>query len=166
MSSPRMKPTDLFGAMEGLSRGVNLADSVGFTVSADGTRLAAPGNSQTADQIGNFTYLYGKGTNTPYFAASNFATPIPTASSPIRFGNTGRNRFRGPGRAGIDFNLLKNFAVTEKFTVQFRAEAQNLTNTPQFARANTTLNDPNFGRVTGTTNVGPRNIQLGLRIQF
>ncbi|MFM8273205.1 MAG: M61 family metallopeptidase [Gemmata sp.] len=30
------KPTDLFGAMEGLSRGVNLADSVGFTVSADG----------------------------------------------------------------------------------------------------------------------------------
>ena len=54
----------------------------------------------------------------------------------------------------------------EAVKAQFRAEMFNSTNTPQFARANTTVNDPNFGRVTGTTNVGPRNIQLGLRIQF
>ena len=30
------KPTDLFGSMEGLSKGVNLSDSVGFQVGADG----------------------------------------------------------------------------------------------------------------------------------
>ena len=30
------KPTDLFATMEGLAKGVNLADSVGFAVSADG----------------------------------------------------------------------------------------------------------------------------------
>ena len=42
----------------------------------------------------------------------------------------------------------------------------NMTNTPQFARAITTFGSPDFGRVTGTTNVGPRNIQLGIRIQF
>ena len=67
------------------SGGVAVCHAVS-SVTADGTRLAAPGNIQTADQIGNFTYLYGKGTNTPYFAASNFATPIPTASSPRRRG--------------------------------------------------------------------------------
>lgn len=54
----------------------------------------------------------------------------------------------------------------ERFKVQFRAEMFNLTNTPQFGRANTDISSPNFGVVTSTTNVGPRNVQLGLRIQF
>ncbi|MBI2687825.1 MAG: TonB-dependent receptor [Acidobacteria bacterium] len=135
-----------------------------FTVTADGTRLASSGNLQTADQIGNFTYLYGKGTNTPYFAASNFATPIPTASSPIRFGTTGRNRFRGPGRAGVDFNLLKNFAITEKITVQFRAEAQNLTNTPQFSNPSANVDGGNFGLITGAS--GERQLRFGVRASF
>ncbi len=136
-----------------------------FNVSADGTRLAAPGNIQTADQIGEFKYLYGKGTNTPYFAPTGqFATPIPTASSPIRFGTTGRNRFRGPGRAGIDFNLLKNFAVTERFTVQFRAEAQNLTNTPQFGNPSANVDGGNFGLITSAS--GERQLRFGVRASF
>jgi hypothetical protein len=134
-----------------------------FNVTADGTRLAAPGNLQTADQIGEFTYLRGKGTNTPYFAASNFATPTP-AGAPIRFGTTGRNRFRGPGRTGLDFNLLKNFAVTERFTVQFRAEAQNLTNTPQFGNPAANVDGGNFGLVTSAD--AERQLRFGVRASF
>ena len=65
-----------------------------------------------------------------------------------------------------DFAILKNFRFLERVKAQFRAEMFNMTNTPQFARANTTWGSSDFGRVTGTTNVGPRNIQLGLRIQF
>ncbi|MFN9892374.1 MAG: hypothetical protein ACK58M_03970, partial [Acidobacteriota bacterium] len=61
---------------------------------------------------------------------------------------------------------LKNFRWGENWKAQFRAEMFNFTNTPQFGRANTNMADPNFGVVTGTTNVGPRNIQLGVRIQF
>jgi hypothetical protein len=137
---------------------------VPFTVTASGTRLASTGNLQTADQIGDFTYLYGKGTNTPYFAASGFATPIPTATSPIRFGTTGRNRFRGPGRAGLDFNLLKNFAVTERFSVQFRAEAQNLTNTPQFGNPSANVDGGNFGLITSAS--GERQVRFGVRASF
>ncbi len=137
-----------------------------FTMVADGTRLASAGNQQTADQIGEFKYLNGKGTNTPYFAASNFATPIPTASSPIRFGTTGRNRFRGPGRAGLDFNLLKNFEITEKLNVQFRAEAQNLTNTPWFSNPGNNVDGGNFGLVTGTNLLSERQIRFGVRVAF
>ena len=74
----------------------------------------------------------------------------------IRFGPTNH----------ADFAILKNFRFLERFKAQFRAEMFNMTNTPQFARANTTFGSPDFGRVTGTTNVGPRNIQMGLRIQF
>lgn len=65
-----------------------------------------------------------------------------------------------------DFAILKNFQIVERLKAQFRAEMFNMTNTPQFGRAGTTLGNADFGRVSGTTNVGPRNIQLGLRVQF
>jgi hypothetical protein len=65
-----------------------------------------------------------------------------------------------------DFAVLKNFRWGESMKAQFRGEMFNVTNTPQFGRANTTFGSGEFGRVSGTTNVGPRNIQLGLRIQF
>jgi hypothetical protein len=71
----------------------------------------------------------------------------------------------GPAKHA-DFAILKNFRFAESWRAQFRAEMFNMTNTPQFGRANTDISSGDFGRVGGTTNVGPRNIQLGLRIQF
>jgi hypothetical protein len=71
----------------------------------------------------------------------------------------------GPTRHA-DLAILKNFRFGERVRAQFRGEMFNMTNTPQFGRANTTLGGGGFGTVSGTTNVGPRNIQLGLRIQF
>ncbi|MEX2261251.1 MAG: carboxypeptidase regulatory-like domain-containing protein [Bryobacteraceae bacterium] len=65
-----------------------------------------------------------------------------------------------------DLAVMKNFRWGERMRIQFRGEFFNLTNTPQFGRANTTLGNPVIGQVTGTTNVGPRNTQLGVRIQF
>jgi len=65
-----------------------------------------------------------------------------------------------------DLAILKNFRWGERWKAQFRAEMFNFTNTPQFGRANTTVGSGAFGTVTGTTNVGPRNVQLGLRLQF
>ena len=136
-----------------------------FNVTADATRLNAPGNIQTADQIGDFTYLNGAGTDTPYFAASSFATPTP-AGGAIRFGTTGRNRFRGPGRAVLDFNLRKEFVVTERLSVQFRAEAQNLTNTPWFSNPSANVDGANFGLITGTNSLSERQIRFGVRVSF
>jgi hypothetical protein len=74
----------------------------------------------------------------------------------IRFGRT----------AHADVAILKNFRFSERFRLQFRGEMFNMTNTPQFGRANTDLASGAFGTVTGTTNVGPRNVQLGLRLNF
>jgi len=71
----------------------------------------------------------------------------------------------GPTKHG-DLAILKNFRWGESWKAQFRAEMFNFTNTPQFGRANTDISSGDFGRVGGTTNVGPRNVQLGLRIQF
>jgi len=91
-----------------------------------------------------------------------------TAPANFTMGNLTRwvpNIRFGPTRHA-DFAILKNFRFFETWKAQFRAEMFNMTNTPQFGRANTTFGANDFGRVSGTTNVGPRNIQLGLRIQF
>ncbi|MDZ4802277.1 MAG: carboxypeptidase regulatory-like domain-containing protein [Bryobacteraceae bacterium] len=71
----------------------------------------------------------------------------------------------GPTRHA-DVAILKNFRFLETWKAQLRGEFFNITNTPQFGRANTDISSGDFGRVSGTTNVGPRNVQVGLRIQF
>jgi hypothetical protein len=35
-----------------------------------------------------------------------------------------------------------------------------------YGRANTTVGNSNFGKVTGTYNVGPRTLQMGMRLSF
>ena len=134
-----------------------------FTISADGTRLAAPGNLQTADLVGTLNILGGAGTNTPYFAASNFATPTP-AGAPIRFGTTGRNTVRAPGVIGLDANLIKTFALTERIALQFRLEAANVTNHPRFGTPGSNVDGGNFGIITSAG--GERQLRYGVRLAF
>lgn len=102
----------------------------------------------------------------------------PTAG---KFGNAGRNIFRGPGYRNWDFSLVKTFKINERFNAQFRAEFFNLLNHPNFANPailfNNDLSVPDtFGLVTATPDVaganpvigtgGPRNIQFGLKLRF
>jgi len=41
-----------------------------------------------------------------------------------------------------------------------------LTNTPQFSWPDTAFGSTTFGVVSGTMNVGPRNVQFGLKVDF
>jgi hypothetical protein len=67
----------------------------------------------------------------------------------------------------IDFSTFKNFTVREKYKLQFRAEAFNLTNTPTFEVPNSIFGTPTFGQVTATAFFPhPRVVQFGLRMQF
>ncbi len=64
-----------------------------------------------------------------------------------------------------DFALMKNFRYRERLRIQFRGEFFNVTNTPQFGRADTNLASGSFGSVSGTINP-PRNVQAALKIEF
>jgi hypothetical protein len=68
------------------------------------------------------------------------------------FGNSGRNSLAGPGLAQLDLTLSKRFALTERFNMEFRAEAYNILNHTNFANpANVRLSAgiPAGGRFPG-----------------
>ena len=98
-----------------------------------------------------------------------FNTAAVSAAAPFTIGNAPRwipNVRFGPTR-NLDFSVAKTWALFEKAKLQFRAESFNLTNTPQFGRASTTVGAGDFGRVSGTApGVTPRNIQGVLRLSF
>jgi outer membrane receptor protein involved in Fe transport len=80
-------------------------------------------------------------------------------------GNLGRNTFVGPGYWAADMSIFKNFRISERSHLQFRAEAFNIFNHTNFLVGdNTSLHDPFFG-IAGGTNP-PRNLQLGLKLSF
>ena len=91
------------------------------------------------------------------------AVTNPTPGTPGSVGLQTNNR---PGQRNVDFSLFKDITFTERFKVQFRAEAFNIANTPQWDRPNVTQGEPNFGVITGTQANSQRHIQFALRFMF
>ena len=65
----------------------------------------------------------------------------------------------------MDLSLQKNIRIVRELIAQFRAEAFNLTNTPQFAPPNTAFGNANFCVITAQQNQ-PRAIQFALKLQY
>lgn len=133
-----------------------------FTVVASGAALNAPGNTQTADQVKSHVDRPGQvGPGTFYYDPTAFAAP----KDPGRFGTTGRNLMRNPGLFNTDLSLFRNFPITERATLSFRAEFFNLPNSPHFGGpASTNVTNPNFMRILSA--YGERQIRFGLRLGF
>ena len=72
---------------------------------------------------------------------------------------------RGDRLIQLDMSLIKNFPITESKTVEFRAQAFNLTNTPSFAAPNGSVNLAAGGSITATRNQ-PRLFEFGLKFSF
>jgi len=94
-----------------------------------------------------------------WFDPSAFAFPARGT-----FGNAGRNIVTGPGYQNINVSLIKNTALSETLNLQFRAEAFNLFNHPNFNLPDNFLGSPTFGQITSAHE--PRHIQFGLKLLF
>jgi hypothetical protein len=95
------------------------------------------------------------------------AFTLPAAGT---FGNLGRGVFRGPGLADVDLSVLKSTSITEKVSLQFRAEFFNLLNhsnlgTPNAIVFSGTAISPSAGLITSTVTTS-RQIQFGLKLIF
>jgi hypothetical protein len=88
-----------------------------------------------------------------------------TFVGPLGYGNAGVGMIDSPAQRTWDFSLFKQFRLKESHHIQFRCEAFNFLNTPQFAGPDATLGDAAFGRITGTT-IDNREIQFALKYSF
>ena len=73
---------------------------------------------------------------------------------------------RNPNRPQMSLSLSRRIALTERYTMQFKAEAFNAFNTPIRPGPNTNFTSVDFGKLPTTQNNFPRNIQLSLRFLF
>ena len=85
-------------------------------------------------------------------------------NEPFTFGDAGKNILVGPGTIGWDFSLFKNIRISEKYGVQFRAEAFNFPNHPNFQFPNAQVGNRNFGVISVAR--AQRIMQLGVKFVF
>ena len=165
------------------------ANSIFFARSALPTDLVLQDSLDRPDVVpGQPLYLYGS--EFPGGKSINGAAfSIPPNGLA---GDLGRNVLRGLGAWQIDFSLHRDFPVSERLSLQLRAEAFNIFNHPNFANPSdgdtparlTFAPGPGFGSATetlanglGPSNVlgqlsslfqigGPRSMQLALRLRF
>lgn len=80
-------------------------------------------------------------TNRTFFTGVFATPPINSSNVYIRPGDLGRNAFSGPGYNTVDLGIFKGFHITERVVAEFRAQAYNLFNTPQFNNPDTNIRD-------------------------
>ena len=84
---------------------------------------------------------------------------------PKGYGNAGVALFDAPAQKTWDFALFKEFPMGEERRLQFRYEAFNLLNTPQFGAPSRILGGADFGRISSTV-INNREMQFGLKFYF
>lgn len=80
-------------------------------------------------------------------------------------GTAARTSIQLPGFANWDVGIYKNTSIGERFRIQFRFDMFNALNHTQFGGPDMNWSSANFGKIGGLR-VGPRNIQLGLKLYF
>jgi hypothetical protein len=104
-----------------------------------------------------------------------FADPdaaVGAFENPYGFVMGSRNNLRGPGFFNLDLAVSKNFPISERMGLKFRAEAYNALNHTNFglpgggaAGSGANINSVNFGRISSTANAA-REMQFSLSLEF
>ena len=174
--------TGIWQASSGLpfnvTDGIDLSNQLGITTTPrpnynpNGAAFSANGVSYPACN------------NTPIIGSASLWFN-PTCFSPQAYGtlgNLGREALWGPGLTSVDMALLKTTKITEKVTMQFRAEVFNLFNHTNLSLpvasvftgtanpTNTLFSGINYNTATAgqilTAAVPSREIQFGLKLVF
>ena len=134
----------------------NLTGISYVTQRADATGIA-PGSN-----YGNITPgqdFSGANTSRYWFNPQAFS-----ATLPLKFGTSGRDIITAPSWTNFDISAFKNFAITERTTLQFRAEAFNAFNYVKFFPPDMSVVSPTFATLQSADR--PRVMQLALRLTF
>jgi TonB-dependent receptor-like protein len=147
-------------------------------VQGNANNLNAPGSGQMPDLVkpnvqifdDNLKGALPTGANPAsyqYFDRAAFAAVNIPAGQPQRFGTAGRNILRGPGFFNTDLSVFRTIGITEGINLQFRAEALNALNHPNFGNPGADVsNQGQFGYITTLVGQPSRIFRLGARVSF
>ena len=165
----------------------------GFPVTLAGNQLLQPNGqfyNAGVDLVpGQPIYLYGANCDSVLQGLGDLATgkgcPGGRAINPNAFvdvtsglGNAPRNFVRGFGAWQMDMAVRRDFPIHERLKLQFRAEAFNIFNHPNFGTINASVGQTTFGQATATLAQslgvlsplyqmgGPRSMQFALKLVF
>lgn len=94
-----------------------------------------------------------------WFDTSDFAAPAYGL-----FGNASNGIIRGPGYTSFNVSLYKTWNLEHRLSTQFRAEAFNVANHPNFEAVDTGLGDGSYGQVTSAGD--PRILEFALKLMY
>ena len=114
-----------------------------YTMTGSGTLVNTPSNQQTADLVGTYNITDKIGSAGAWFDTTAFAQP-----TGVRFGNTGRNQFYGPGGWNLDLGVQRSFPVGGQKRLEARITAGNIFNKPVFANPQGNVTSGTFGQIT------------------
>jgi hypothetical protein len=137
----------------------SLYSGLPFTVLSGTDRSESGIGNDYSDIVGNPARPAGVNQVQEYFNTAAY-TPAIIGT----FGNIGRNSLRGPAYFDIDMSLFKDFALTERYRLQFRAEVFNTENRPNFQNPVASVSSGTFGRITSAFD--PRVLQFALKLFF
>ena len=83
---------------------------------------------------------------------------------PGEIGTLGYSTIKGPAALQFDMNILKRFKIKETREFEFRLDAINVLNRPNFGNPTTAINSNSFGRITTAT--GSRSFIVNTRFNF
>jgi hypothetical protein len=151
---------------------VILSGSTGqpFSVVGNGT---GSGGATIANIVGNPFANLAPG---QIINASAFSDPIQgqpgticvtnLAGNPVCWGNSGRNRFTGPGYFRTDMSIFKNTKISERVNLQIGLEAFNIFNQDNALVPQSNIDgNPSFGTFTDTI-LPPRIVQYRAKVIF
>ena len=145
----------------------------GIITAADGAPTTTPGpngDSANLNVLANFGDATGisiipPGGQTAQHFWNIAAFDVTNPALSYRVGNLARSVLRKPGSHQADLSLTKNFHIYERHSLQFRFDAFNALNHPNWNSPSTTATSPTtFGVVTTARTM--RQLQLALKYSF
>jgi hypothetical protein len=168
-----------------LSGVLSLYSGLPMNIEASGNSINTSGEQQMTNLTGSYSTPKGIGAGHNWFNPAAFSQPTGCTGTvgtacPLAYGtsigNVGRNAYQAPGYIQNDASLFKDFQLHENWTFDFRCDAFQLTNSPQFTSPATSITSGTFGQVTGTVGSGTatginsigggRSLQLSGTVRF
>jgi hypothetical protein len=151
------RAADIFLGGWQLNTRIDIQSGPPFSILANGQRVDVISSAAacTTGTAKTFQGLILCPARTPVFA---------TDPGGPKFGNLGRNVFRGDRQEYVNASLFKNLRIAESVTAQFRLQAYNLFNHLNGFRPVNDLNSANFGQDTAEQR--RRQLEFGFRLIF